>query len=144
VRAATELLAEERRRREEAVQEDVDANARTVFLGALTPEEHTELLDLLGKARLLKYRVWVRCAEARPKNYVEPSLIATADYPAGTLYLQGLTVCEATPLPMFDAPNEELTDDEEEVEEEAIEEPFDIYKHGPEFFDGPNSSEDES
>jgi hypothetical protein len=97
VRAATELLAEERRRRAE--QQVVAENDRAwrAFSSAITDEERTALIALTHQVKLLRYRVYQRCPEARPDNYAEPIVIARSDMAPGTLYLheENGAICEA-------------------------------------------------
>lgn len=100
VRAATEFLAEERRRRAERQEVDADDKAWAAFKLAVNAEEVREMNELMDRMKLLKYRVYQRVPEARPALYVEPVVIATNDYAPGTLFIHPTeqTICEAAPL----------------------------------------------
>lgn len=126
VRAATEFLAEERRRRAERQDIDADDKAWSVFKAATSPEEIREMNSLMDRMKLLKYRVYQRCPEARPALYVEPVVIASNDYPPGTLFIHPTeqTICEAAARPEATTLALVETDDEDE-ETNDLEEDYD-------------------
>ncbi len=96
VRAATELLAEERRRRAEREHVSADDRAWKVFVAEATADERADMLSLARQVSLIKHRIYQRCPEARPANYHAPIVIARSDLAPGTLYLhENGTICEA-------------------------------------------------
>jgi hypothetical protein len=124
VRAATELLSEERRRRAERQEIDADDQAWVVFKAAVLPDEVRELNGLANRIRLIKAQVYQRCPDARPASYNAPTRVATNDYAPGTLYSFGCVVCEAVALdvppvgvvpPPVVLEDDDLLDGEEEV-----------------------------
>jgi hypothetical protein len=131
VRAATELLAEERRRRDERADHDAVDVAYQAFSAALTPEEKVALYELLLQVRFLKLKVYQRCPAARPAGFDWPPAIASDEHEPGTLFIRDGQILEAAPMPSASATNmteepEEDIDVAEEVEEEA--EPFHIHQ----------------
>ena len=124
---------------EAVADHDVFASAWKAFMREITVEEQAELNAHRLGVRLIQHRVWQRCAEARTKSYCPPVLIATNEYPEGTLFIRDGAICEAGEMPEPPPPItlvQEETDDEEVIEEE---ETFDPSKHGPEFFDSDES-----